>query len=135
MCALALTTIPLIPVHNITQYGFNVVWDATTEKLAYTPKLNEGERPPNVPRNHIGLISIHLDPSAAPYFEDMKISIKKDPSHACTVIDTEGTGVLIVDNNYHSRSKMQKEEIEFKIHVKQKKGGNIIVVDPIIIND
>jgi len=136
MTALPVTTIPLMPVHNITQYGFNVVWDAATEKLTYMPKAEkEGDQIPSVPKNHIGLISIHLDPGAAPYFEDMKIIIKKDIRHACTVIDTDGPSVLIVDNNYHSRSLKPKEEIVFKIKVKQKKGGNIVVVDPIVINE
>jgi len=135
MCALPVTTIPLMPVHNITQHGFNVVWDAATKKLTYMPKAENGDPKPRVPRNHIGLISIHLDPSAALYFEDMKISIKKDPSQTCTVIDTEGPGVLIVIDNYHSRPLKQKEEIEFKIKAKKIQGGKIIVVDPIIIND
>lgn len=132
MTAERLTTFRLMPVHKVTQDAFKVYMDGT--ELTYFPKVGrDTEKPPRVPRDHIGLFSICFESRETDYFVQMELEFEDDLPECCHVVRTGPFSLLLVDNNYRSDT-MESQEIKFDIVLVDEKGGRS-KADPIVINE
>ncbi len=131
MTTQTVTKYRLPPVHKIEQEAFKVYMEG--DQLKYWPKEGDSGYPPHVARDHIGLISISLDPREVVDYVEMSLDFNGEIPEPFTVIPTGPFSILLVNNNYRSDT-TSPQTFEFDI-ILTDKDGKTTPADPIIIND